>query len=160
MADETMILTPDGKKKLEDELAQLKNVERAKNAHEIEVARSFGDLSENAEYDAAKNEQARIEGRIADIEGILLKAVVVAAKDREEGIINVGSRVRVFDVEYEEEDEYTVVGATEADPSKLYISTESPIGKELMGKKVGETVKVQTPGGLLELRILEVTQRD
>ena len=160
MADERMILTPDGKKKLEDELAQLKNVERAKNAHEIEVARSFGDLSENAEYDAAKNEQARIEGRIADIEGILNKAVVVAAKDREEGIVNVGSRVRVFDVEYEEEDEYTVVGATEADPTKLFISTESPIGKELMGKKVGETVKVQTPGGLLELRILEVTQRD
>ena len=158
MADEIIILTQDGKKKLEEELRQLKNVERAKNAHEIEVARSFGDLSENAEYEAAKNEQARIEGRIGDIEGILNKAVIAEAGAGEEGVVGIGSHVKVFDMEYKAEDVYTVVGATEADPSRLFVSTESPIGKELMGKKAGETVKVQTPGGLLELKILAVSK--
>lgn len=128
-----VVLTPDGKRKLDEELNELKTVKRVEIAKEIEVARSFGDLSENAEYDEAKNEQARIEGRIRDLEEMLRNAEVVDQAGQPAGVVGVGSAVRVFDLEYEEEDTYTLVGATEADPSKLKVSTESPIGNALIG---------------------------
>ena len=148
-----VVLTPDGKRKLDEELNELKTVKRVEIAKEIEVARSFGDLSENAEYDEAKNEQARIEGRIRDLEEMLRNAEVVDQADQPAGVVGVGSMVKVFDLEYEEEDTYTVVGATEADPAKLKVSTESPIGKALMGARVGAVVEAQTPGGPIRLRI-------
>ena len=148
-----VVLTPDGKRKLDEELNELKTVKRVEIAKEIEVARSFGDLSENAEYDEAKNEQARIEGRIRDLEEMLRNAEVVDQAGQPAGVVGVGSMVKVFDLEYEEEDTYTVVGATEADPAKLKVSTESPIGKALMGARVGAVVEAQTPGGPIRLRI-------
>ena len=151
-----VVLTPDGKRKLDEELNELKTVKRVEIAKEIEVARSFGDLSENAEYDEAKNEQARIEGRIRDLEEMLRNAEVVDQAGQPAGVVGVGSEVRVFDLEYEEEDTYTLVGATEADPSKLKVSTESPIGKALVGARVGEVVEAQTPGGVIKLRIDEI----
>ncbi|HIS00726.1 MAG TPA: transcription elongation factor GreA [Candidatus Excrementavichristensenella intestinipullorum] len=151
-----VVLTPDGKRKLDEELNELKTVKRVEIAKEIEVARSFGDLSENAEYDEAKNEQARIEGRIRDLEEMLRNAEVVDQAGQPAGVVGVGSEVRVFDLEYEEEDTYTLVGATEADPSKLKVSTESPIGKALIGARVGEVVEAQTPGGVIKLRIDEI----
>lgn len=160
MAEETVVnrvvLTPDGKRKLDEELNELKSVKRVEIAKEIEVARSFGDLSENAEYDEAKNEQARIEGRIRDLEEMLRNAQVVEQGDNPAGSVGVGSTVKVFDLEYEEEDTYTVVGATEADPAHLKVSTESPIGKALLGAEVGQVVEAQTPGGLIRLRIDEI----
>ena len=151
-----VVLTPDGKRKLDEELNELKTVKRVEIAKEIEVARSFGDLSENAEYDEAKNEQARIEGRIRDLEEMLRNAEVVDQAGQPAGVVGVGSAVRVFDLEYEEEDTYTLVGATEGDPSKLKVSTESPIGKALIGARVGEVVEAQTPGGVIKLRIDEI----
>ena len=151
-----VVLTPDGKRKLDEELNELKTVKRVEIAKEIEVARSFGELSENAEYDEAKNEQARIEGRIRDLEEMLRNAEVVDQAGQPAGVVGVGSAVRVFDLEYEEEDTYTLVGATEADPSKLKVSTESPIGKALIGARVGEVVEAQTPGGVIKLRIDEI----
>ncbi len=151
-----VVLTPDGKRKLDEELNELKTVKRVEIAKEIEVARSFGDLSENAEYDEAKNEQARIEGRIRDLEEMLRNAEVVDQAGQPAGIVGVGSAVRVYDLEYEEEDTYTLVGATEADPAKLKVSTESPIGKALIGARVGEVVEAQTPGGVIKLRIDEI----
>lgn len=154
-----VVLTRDGKKKLDDELNELKSVKRVEIAKEIEVARSFGDLSENAEYDEAKNEQARIEGRIRTLEEMLRNAEVVDDSALSDDVVGVGSAVRVFDEEYEEEDTYTVVGATEADPAKLFVSTESPIGRALLGARVGHQVEVQTPGGVLKLKVLGISRK-
>lgn len=160
MAEESafnrVVLTPDGKRKLDEELNHLKTVKRVEIAKEIEVARSFGDLSENAEYDEAKNAQARVEGRIRDLEEMLRNAEVVDQADQPSGVVGVGSLVRVFDLEYEEEDTYTLVGATEADPGKLKVSTQSPIGKALIGARVGQVVEAQTPGGAIKLRVDEI----
>lgn len=151
-----MVLTQDGKRKLEDELNELKTVKRVDVAKEIEVARSFGDLSENAEYDEAKNEQARIEGRIRDLEEMLRNAEVVDDAGQDKDAVGVGSSVRVHDMEYDEDDVYTVVGATEADPAKLRVSTESPIGRALLGTRVGHIAEAQTPGGVVRLKVLEI----
>ena len=151
-----VVLTPEGKRKLEEELAQLKGVKRKEIADEIRTARGFGDLSENAEYDEAKNAQARMETRVRQIEEMLRDCIVVDESDRPADTVNVGRAVRVFDMEYEEEDVYTVVGSTEADPSKLFVSSESPIGSALIGKHVGEIADVQTPGGVIKLKVLEI----
>ncbi len=153
-----VMLTPDGKRKLDEELSELKTVKRVEIAKEIETARSFGDLSENAEYDEAKNEQARIEGRIRQLEEMLRNADVVDESEMRSDIAGVGNAVRVFDLEYEEEDTYTLVGATEAEPAKLRISTESPIGRALMGSKVGMIVEASTPGGVTKLKVLEISR--
>lgn len=163
MADEKnvgrVVLTPDGKRKLEEELNELKVVRRVEVAQDIKTALSFGDLSENAEYDEAKNAQARLEGRVRDIEEMLRNAIIVDEDHISTDVIGVGSQVRVFDLDYDEEDTYTLVGATEADPSKLYVSTESPIGEALLGAKVGQVVEADTPGGILKLRIEEISRR-
>lgn len=154
-----VVLTPDGKRKLEEELNELKVVRRVEVAQDIKTALSFGDLSENAEYDEAKNAQARLEGRVRDIEEMLRNAVIVDEDSVSMDTVGVGSRVRVYDMEYEEEDIYTVVGATEAEPAKLFVSTESPIGSALMGAKVGQIVDAQTPGGLVHLRVEEIMRK-
>mgnify|MGYP000855234958 FL=1 len=160
LSNQSVVLTPDGKRKLEEELNDLKVVQRAKVAADIKTALSFGDLSENAEYDEAKNAQARVEGRIRVLEEMLRKAVIIDDTGRPKGVVGVGSAVRVMDLEYNEEDTYTVVGATEADPAKLFVSTESPIGSALMGAKPGDVVSAAIPAGVLKLKVIEILRNE
>lgn len=154
-----IMLTREGLRKLEDELEDLKVHKRLEVADRIKTAIAFGDLSENAEYDAAKTQQAFIEGRIRDIEQMLRQARVVEEHEVGLDTVGVGNAVRVFDLQYSEEDVYTIVGATEADMKKLRISSESPIGKALLGKRVGDTVDVATPGGVVKLKVLEISRK-
>ena len=148
-------LSKEGYAKLEARLHYLLTTGREENRKEIEIAKGFGDLSENAEYTAAREAQARIEGEILDIQDKLQHCVIVE-EDEDASVASIGSIVRVFDEEYEEEDEYRLVGATEAAPKKLYVSNESPIGKALLGVRKGDSISVETPGGLLKLRVLDV----
>ena len=143
--DKKNILTYEGLKKLEDELQELKVVRRKEVAQKIKEAREQGDLSENAEYDAAKDEQRDIETRIEELEKILKNAEVV-----------IGCSVRILDCEFDEELEYKIVGSTEANSLKGKISNESPVGKALLGKKIGDTVKVETQAGELEYKVLSI----
>lgn len=160
MASGTQVmLTRDGVRKLEEELEDLRVVKRFEVAERIKTAIAFGDLSENAEYDEAKNEQAFIEGRIRVIEQMLSQAQVVDDDNVSTETVGIGSTVRVLDMEYDEEDEYTVVGSTEADPAKLRVSNESPIGAALLGAHLGDTVDVQAPGGIIKLKILEIKRK-
>ena len=157
MADNRELTLTD-KKKLEEELAEL--VEAKKRvAEEIKIARGFGDLSENAEYDASKKEEARVYGRLAELEELLRTATFVDDTAVSTDTVAVGTVVRVWDMEFNEEDEYTLVGFTEADPTKLFISQESPIGEALVGKRVGEEVDVKTPGGVVKMKILSIRKR-
>ena len=153
-----IILTPEGLQKLEQELEYLKVTGRKDIAEKIKIARGFGDLSENAEYDAAKDAQAAMEKRIGELEEMLKNVQVVDVNEVGTDVVSILSKVRVFDVDMEEEDEYTIVGTTEADPDKNKISDESPIGTALLGKKVGDVVEVQTPGGSFELKIVEISK--
>ena len=154
--DKKNILTYQGLKKLEDELQELKVVKRKEVAQKIKEAREQGDLSENAEYDAAKDEQRDIEARIEDIEKILKNAEVVVEEEVELDKISVGCTVRILDCEFDEELEYKIVGSTEANSLKGKISNESPLGRALIGAKVGDTVKVETQVGDLEYKVLEI----
>ncbi len=156
MANEDVVLTHQGVKELEEKLEYLKTVRRAEIAEEIKTARAFGDLSENAEYDEAKNEQAKIEGEIVMLEKMLRNATVVDQNDVDVQRVNVGTTVKVLDKEYDEEVEYMIVGSAEADVSTSKISNESPVGRALLGKKVGNVVKVDTPGGVVKLKILDI----
>ena len=151
-------LTLTDKKKLEAEMEELLEAKK-RVAEEIQTARGFGDLSENAEYDAAKKEEARVYGRFAEVEEILRSATFVDDSAVSTDTVAVGTVVRVLDVEFNEEEEYTLVGFTEADPMKLFISQESPIGEALVGKRVGETVDVKTPGGNVKLKVLSIRKR-
>ena len=150
------ILTYEGLKKLEDELQELKVVKRKEVADKIREAREQGDLSENAEYDAAKDEQRDIEARIEEIEKILKNAEVVVEEDVNLDQINIGCSIRILDLEFDEELEYKIVGSTEANSLKGKISNESPVGKALMGKKVGDTVVVETQAGEISYKVLEI----
>ena len=150
------ILTFAGLKALEDELFDLKVVKRKEVAQKIKEAREQGDLSENAEYDAAKDEQRDIETRIEEIEKILKNAEVVDEDEIALDVVSIGCSVRLYDVEFEEEVEYQIVGSTEADSLNFKISNESPVGAALIGRKVGETVEVETQVGALVFRILEI----
>lgn len=155
-----ILLTPEGLQKLEGELNHLKTVRRKEVAERIKAARDFGDLSENSEYDDAKNEQAFIEKRIAQIEQMLRNARIVTDDDVEPDLIHIGSVVRVRDLEDGDEYTYYVVGSNEGDPSSGKISYESPVGKALLGRRAGEQVEVKTPGGHKRvLEILEVSKR-
>jgi transcription elongation factor GreA len=153
-----IILTDEGLKKLEDELEQLKTEKRKEIAEKIKVALSFGDLSENSEYDEAKNEQAMIEARIAQIEAMLKNVKLIDEDDVSTETVNLGSKVKVLDVEFNEEITYSIVGSTEADPDLDRISDESPVGRALMGHGVGETVLVEAPSGSIEMKILEIAK--
>lgn len=150
---EPMVITSEGLKKLEDELEHLITVRRKEIAECIKQARDYGDLSENSEYDEAKNEQAVVEARITQIETMLKNIKVVDDKDFDANIVSVGSKVTVYDKEFEEEDSYVLVGSTEADPMNGKISYESPVGKALLGKKLGEEVVASTPDGDIALVI-------
>lgn len=151
-------LTFTDKKKLEAELADLIEAKK-KVAEDIQTARGFGDLSENAEYDAAKAKEAEVYGNINRIEQILRTATFIDDSAASADVVALGTVVRVLDMEYDEEDEYTLVGFTEADPMKLYISNESPIGAALLGAHVGDIVTAATPGGKIQLKILEIRKR-
>ena len=150
------ILTYAGLKKYEDELADLKVVKRREIAQKIKEAREQGDLSENAEYDAAKDEQRDIELRIEELEKLLKNAEVVVEDEIELDKISVGCEVKVYDVEFEEEMTFKIVGSTEANSLKGKISNESPVGKALLGAKVGEIVNVETQAGVLQYKVLEI----
>jgi len=151
-------LTLTDKKKLEADLADLIE-QKKKVAEDIQTARGFGDLSENAEYDAAKAKEAEVYGNINRIEQILRTATFIDDSAATADVVALGTVVKVLDMEYDEEDEYTLVGFTEADPMKLYISNESPIGEALMGAHVGDTVTANTPGGKIQLKILAIRKR-
>ena len=150
------ILTYEGLKKYEEELQDLKVVKRREVAQKIKEAREQGDLSENAEYDAAKDEQRDIEARIEELEKILKNAEVVDEDEVDIERINIGCQVKILDVEFDEELEYKIVGSTEANSLKGKISNESPVGKALIGTKVGDVISVETPAGVFQYKVLEI----
>lgn len=152
----TIRITEDGLKKLQDELEMLKTQGRADIAEKIKVARGYGDLSENSEYDEAKNEQAKIEARIVEIEAMLKNVEIIEDIKGKAKTVVIGVRVKALDMEFDEECEYRVVGSTEANPLEGKISDESPLGKALLGKKIGDEVIVDAPAGELKFKILEI----
>ena len=151
-------MTSEWLEKLENELEELKVVRRKEVAEKIKQALAFGDLSENSEYDEAKNEQAQVEARIAQIEGMLKVARVVDDANISTDAVSVGTKVKLLDVEFEEEEEYAIVGSSEADPSQNRLSYESPVGKALLGRKVGEVVEVEVPAGKIQFKILDISR--
>ncbi|MCR4843122.1 MAG: transcription elongation factor GreA [Eubacterium sp.] len=155
---EKKLISAEGLQKLEDELNDLKVNRRSEIAQKIKEAREQGDLSENAEYDAAKDEQRDIEARIEEIEAILKNVEVIDESNIKEGHIHLGSIVKVHDKEFDEDITFKIVGSTEADSLNNLISNESPIGRALMNKKVGSKVKVETPAGVMEYKILEISR--
>lgn len=156
MEEKKNILTREGLKRYEDELHELKVVRRKEVAQKIKEAREQGDLSENAEYDAAKDEQRDIEARIEDLEKILKNVEVVDEEDVTADHIMIGSKVKIYDIEFDEELSYKIVGSTEANSIKGKISNESPVGKALLGAVVGDTVTVHTPAGESNYKVLEI----
>ena len=156
MVEKKNILTYEGLRHLEDELHNLKVNKRKEVAQKIKEAREQGDLSENAEYDAAKDEQREIEARIEEIDKILKNAEVVVEDEVDVNVINIGCKVRIFDVEFNEELEYKIVGSTEANSLKGKISNESPVGMALLGRSVGDVVDVDTHTGVCQYKILEI----
>ena len=153
---EKVFLTKEGKEELEKRLEFLKLTKRAEVTEKIKVAREFGDLSENAEYDAAKNEQAMLEGEILEIETKLKYAVIIQESDIKKGTVSLGSKVEIFDETYNETVVYEIVGTTEADVLQFRISNESPVGNALLGKKVGDKVTVNAPAGVSVLQIKNI----
>ena len=158
MSEKKVVLTYEGLKRMEEELEELKTVRRKEVAEKIKEARGQGDLSENAEYDAAKEEQAEIEARIVVLEKMLRNAEVIDDEEVSSDIISIGSKVKIYDLEFEEEEEYSIVGSAEADPMTGKISNESPVGRALLGHKLGDLVTAETPGGEAEFRILEISR--
>jgi transcription elongation factor GreA len=150
------LMTYEGVKKLEDELDYLKTVKRKEITEKIKVALGYGDLSENSEYDEAKNEQAFVEGRIMQLENMLKNASIVDESEISTDSVSVGSVVKIKDYEFDEEVEYTIVGSAESDPMNFRISNESPVGRAFMGKKVGDVLEVSVPGGMAKFEILEI----
>jgi transcription elongation factor GreA len=158
MSQKEILLTYEGLKKLEDELEELKTVRRREVAERIKIALGFGDLSENSEYDEAKNEQAQVEMRIIDLENKLRNVKLIDEDEIDTKTVQVGNKVQVHDVEYDEKIEYTIVGSTEVDLDGNKISNESPIGKALLGKKKNDVIKVEAPAGALSFKILKISK--
>lgn len=153
-----IILTQEGYDKLEEELELLKTTKRKEVAERLKVAISFGDLSENAEYDEAKKEQAALEERIMKLENMVRIAVIIDEENVDSDIVTIGSIVKIYDKDFDEEVEYTIVGSAEADPYDFKISNESPVGKALLGRQKGEEVNVTVPDGITKLKILDITR--
>ena len=151
-----VLLTPDGYEKLKQEIEYLRGDKRREIADRIRVAREFGDIAENAEYDDAKNDQAMLEHKIAQLEERLLNARVIDTGEVDTSVVSIGSIVRLRDVERKETVEYHIVGSAEANPSASKLSNESPVGKAIMGPKKGETVEVAAPRGSLKFKILDI----
>lgn len=158
MANKQVVLTYQGLKDLEAELENLKTVRRKEVAEKIKEARSFGDLSENSEYDEAKNEQAQVETRIVELENMLKNVTVIDDNEVNTEIVSIGCKVKVFDYDFNEEVTYSIVGSTEANPASFKISDESPVGSALIGKKVDEEVDVEAPEGTIKLKILDISK--
>ena len=156
--EQKLTFTQQGYNEMIAELDYLKNVRRAEVVHEIEVARSFGDLSENSEYDEARTEQAKVEARIKELEEKVNNAILIDESKIDLSVISVGSTVKGYNVTDDEEFEYSLVGSNEADPMNGRISDLAPVGKALIGKRAGDTVTVETPGGELKLEVKEVSR--
>lgn len=154
----SVMLTAEGLKQLEEELDLLKGEKRKEIAEKIKVARSYGDLSENSEYDDAKNEQAILEARIATIEATLKVAVVIDENEITDQTVHVGSLVKVENISMGREQEFRIIGSNESNPKENKISDESPVGRALLGKKVGDMVEVEVPAGLMTFKILNVSK--
>ena len=153
-----ILLTAEGLQSLKDQLEYLKTEKRKEIAEKIKEALSFGDLSENAEYDAAKNEQGEVEEKIIKLENTIKNAKVIEDDTSSKGIVTIGCKVKIYDEEFEEEIEYSIVGSTEANPALYKISNESPLGMALLGKKKGAEVQVDAPQGVMKYKILKVTK--
>jgi transcription elongation factor GreA len=151
-----VILTPEGYEKLKQEIEYLSNDKRREVADRIRIAREFGDIAENAEYDDAKNEQAMLEARIAKLEEQLRAARVITKGEVSKDVVSIGSRVRLRDVDAKETVEYHIVGSAEANPREHKLSNESPVGKAIIGRKKGETVEVAAPRGALKFKIMDI----
>ncbi|MBQ9673003.1 MAG: transcription elongation factor GreA [Ruminococcus sp.] len=157
-ANKKIILTAEGLKKLEEELEVLKGEKRSEIAEKIKVARSYGDLSENSEYDDAKNEQAILEARIADIEATLKNAVILDESEINNDKVHVGSFVKVVNLNLNKEMTLKIVGSNESNPKELKISDESPVGIGLLGKQVDDVAEIETPGGTVAYKVLEISR--
>ena len=153
-----IVVTESSFLKLKAELEYLKNVKRKEAAENVGIARSFGDLSENSEYDEAKNEQAKIEVQISELEETIAHAKVISDHEIQTDIVNVGVTVTIYDMEYDEETSYTLVSSREVDPLSNLISDQSPIGRALIGTKVGDIVSVEIPDGVAKFRIMNITR--
>ncbi|MEG0895503.1 MAG: transcription elongation factor GreA [Oscillospiraceae bacterium] len=158
MANKSVLLTSEGLAQLEHELDELKTVKRKEVSEKIKVAISFGDLSENSEYDEAKNEQAMIEARIVEIEQTLKNVTVLDEDDISSDKVTLGSKVTVQNLKLDKIDTYKIVGSTEASPTEKKISDESPVGKALLGHSINSTVEVETPSGIIEFKIIEINK--
>lgn len=158
MADKRVVLTEEGLKKLEEKLEYLKSVRRLEVAERLKAAIALGDLSENSEYDDAKNEQAFIEGEILTLEKQIRNSEIIKAdvSDANKNVVHLGNTVVIKDMEYDEDETYTIVGSTEADTMEGKISNESPVGAAILGKTVGTIVQVKVPAGVLEYKIMEI----
>lgn len=155
--DKQFPMTAAGKQKLEDELDYLKTVKRKEVVERIKVARSFGDLSENSEYDSAKEDQAFVEGRISTLESMIRNAVIINEEEAGNDVVRLGKTVTFMEIPDGEEEAYTIVGSAEADPLEGRISNDSPIAKSMLGRSVGDRVKVLTPGGEMEVKIVSIS---
>lgn len=153
-----IVMTESGLEKLKEELDFLKSVKRKEAAENVGIARSFGDLSENSEYDEAKNEQAKVEAQIAELEETIKHVTVISDSEIQTDSVRPGVTVGVLDMEYDEEDEFTIVNSHEVDPAARKISDQSPIGKALIGTKVGDIVTVEVPDGTAQFKILKITR--
>lgn len=156
MAVKQVMLTKEGLEKYQEELETLRNVKRKEISEKIKVALSFGDLSENSEYDEAKNEQAKIEARIADLEVMLKNVKLITEEEMTGDKVHIGSTVKILDLEFNEEEVFQLVGSAEADPRNGKISDDSPIGRAIMGHVAGEIVDAETPGGMVQIKIVEI----
>lgn len=156
MAEKKHYMTAEGKQKLEEELEYLKTEKRKEVVERIKIARSFGDLSENSEYDSAKEEQAFVEGRISTLEKIIRNAVIIEEDESNNTVVTLGKTVKFMELPDGDEEEYTIVGSAESNPFEGKISNDSPMAQSLLGRSIGEIVSVNTPGGEMEVKILEV----
>ena len=156
MSKKEVLLTYEGLKKLEEELEYLKGEKRKEIADRIKQALAFGDISENSEYDEAKNEQAQNEVRIAQLESMLKNAIIIDEEEVDTKDVSLGARVKIIDVKSKDEYDYQIVGSAEADPTSNRISNESPVGSALLGHKAGDTVEVEVPGGKIKYMILDI----
>lgn len=157
MDNKQVKLTEDGLKQLEEELEYLKTKKRKEVSEKIKVALGFGDLSENSEYDEAKNEQAQVEARIVSVENMLKNAIVIDESELDTSKVELGATVTIHDIEFDEDITYKIVGSTEADPDEGRLSDESPLGKSLMGKAEGEMIDVDAPAGVIQYKILKIS---
>lgn len=157
MSNEEIILTPHGLEKIEKELQYLKSEKRKEVASRIKEAISFGDISENSEYEDAKNEQAFVEGRIATLEKWLRNSRLLKEEDKGNGVVSLGDTVQLVDPESGEESEYTIVGTAEADPTENKISNESPVGKAILGQKAGDVIEVSVPAGVIKFKVVNIS---